>query len=109
MLIMVVALVALPAMAQDWQSTSAMPGSGSAYSAQVTAVGAAEVTDMATTTDSYSPAKAPSGRRNLPGGTNEPGQSTDSPVGDAVLPLLLLACAYLGMRVFLNRKRALKT
>ena len=105
MLIMVVALVALPAMAQDWQSTSAMPGSGSAYSAQVTAVGAAEVTDMATTTDSYSPAKAPSGRRHLPGGTNEPGQSTDSPVGDAVLPLLLLACAYFIMRATRTRTR----
>jgi hypothetical protein len=109
MLIMVVALMALPAMAQEWQSTSAMQGSGSAYSAQVTAVGATEVLSEAKTTDSYSPAKAPTGRRKLPGGTNEPGQSGDSPIGDAVLPLLLLACAYLGMRVFLKRKRALKS
>ena len=30
----------------------------------------------------------------------------DSPIGDAVLPLMLLACAYLGMRVYLRRKRA---
>lgn len=97
MMIMAVALIALPTMAQqEWQSTSSMAGSGSAYGAQVTAVGAVEVNDMATTTESYSPAQAPSGRRKvLPGGTTEPGQSSDSPIGDAVWPLMLLACAYL--------------
>ena len=112
MLIMVVALVALPAMAQDWQSTSTMQGSGSAYSSQVTAVGAVTVTDMATTTSSSSgPRRAKKGDDDDPWGTNtDPGITNDdsTPVGDAVLPLLLLACAYLGMRVFLNRKHALK-
>ena len=92
MIIMAVALVALPTMAQDWQSTSAMQGSGSAYSAQVTAVGAVEATDMATTTtDTYSPAQAPSGPRRIV----TPGNSgTQQPIGDAVLPLLLLAGAF---------------
>ena len=114
MLIMVVALMALPAMAQEWQSTSAMQGSGSAYSAQVTAVGATEVLSEAKTTDSYSPNNGPRRAKkdeNDPWGTNQQDDNQDEgyPVGDAVLPLLLLACAYLGMRVFLKRKRALKS
>ena len=99
MIIMAVALIALPTMAQQdqWQSTSTMQGSGSTYSSQVTGVGAASVDNMATTTtDSYSPAKA--GQRRLPGGTNEPNQSEDSPVGDALIPLMLFACAYLIIR-----------
>ena len=102
MIIMAVALVALPTMAQDWQSTSAMQGSGSAYSAQVTAVGAVEATDMATTTtDTYSPAQAPSGPRRIV----TPGNSgTQQPIGDAVLPLLLLAGAYIIIRA--TRKHA---
>lgn len=106
MIIMVVALAALPTMAQDWQSTSSMQGSGSAYSAQVTAVGAAEVTDMATTTDgsnSSAPSKRKGKRDFEPVIETEEGDE-GSPVGDAVLPLLLLACAYLGFRA--TRKRA---
>ncbi len=112
MIIMAVALMALPTMAQDWQSTSAMQGTGSNYAPQVTAVGAVNANEMATTTESYSPAKAPSGPRRAKMGdfddSPEGGEgSDDSPIGDAVLPLMLLACAYLGLRVFLNRKRAL--
>lgn len=115
MIIMAVALYALPTMAQDWQSTSTMQGSGSTYSSQVTGVGAAGVSNMATTTESYSPANA--GRRKVEGvgggeggsghsnpGTGDPG----SPVGDALIPLLLCECMYLSVRVFLKRKRALK-
>ena len=60
MIIISAALIALPTMAQDWQSTSSMQTSGSAYTPQVTAVGATDVSSMATTTESYSPAKAPS-------------------------------------------------
>ena len=106
MILMAVALVALPTIAQQdqWQSTSTMQGSGSTYSSQVTGVGATGVDNMATTTDSYSPAKA--GQRRLPGGTNEPNQSEDSPVGDALIPLMLFACAYLIIRAM--RRRALK-
>lgn len=127
MIIMAVALIALPTMAQDWQSTSTMQGSGSAYSPQVTGVGAATVTEMATTTSSYSPGRR---KAKMDGGTSgwhqnengewvpdnaeeygsgaETGQANQFPIGDAVLPLMLLACAYLGLRVFLKRKRALK-
>lgn len=109
MIFMAVALMALPVMAQDFQSTSAMQGTGSAYSAQVTAVGAAEATDMATTTeDSYSKAKGPS-RRKSGRNPGDPGYDTKSeqyPIGDAVLPLFLLSCAYLGFRLLRTRKRA---
>ena len=118
MMIMTVALVALPTMAQqqEWKSTSAMQTSGSTYTPQVTEVGATAVAGSATTTESYSPAKAPGGPRKVEGvgggeggsghsnpGTGDPG----SPIGDAVLPLMLFAGAFLCMRVFLRRKRAL--
>ena len=98
MIIMAVALYALPTMAQDWQSTSTMQGSGSTYSSQVTGVGAAGVDNMATTTDSYSPANA--GRRRSFGPNQDGGQTGDpnSPVGDALIPLMLFACAYLIIR-----------
>ena len=105
MIIMAVALIALPTMAQDWQSTSTMQGSGSAYSAQVTAVGAAEATDMATTTESYTPANgAHRARRDFIDPNNPGHQSEEFPIGDAVLPLLLLACAYLIIRVMRRKE-----
>ena len=57
------------------------------------------------------------GKNNVSGGPrkntgiNTPGDEGDddengTPIGDAVLPLLLLAGAYLSVRVFLRRKRA---
>lgn len=112
MMIMGVALMALPTMAQDWQSTSSMQGSGSAYSAQVTAVGAAEVTDMATTTNGSSGPNRRKGKKEDPdpfgGGTitdtpnpNEPG----TPIGDAVLPLVLMSLAF-GAVVAVRRRKA---
>ena len=108
MIIMAVVLIALPTMAQDWQSTSTMQGSGSVYTPQVNAVGAANVSSLATTTESYSPSSAPSGpNRGKKFDTGaESGQSEEFPIGDAVLPLLLLAGAYLIMRA--TRRRALK-
>ena len=109
MMIMGVALMALPTMAQDWQSTSSMQGSGSAYSAQVTAVGAAEVTDMAKTTTNES--SGPNRRRAKKEGEDDWGYNQDggymgegSPVGDAVLPMLLMALAFCGV-VYYRRKR----
>ena len=57
---------------------------------------------------SYSPAKAPGGPRKAFDTGAETGQSTESPIGDAMWPLMLLACAYLSMRVFLKKKRAMK-
>ena len=105
MLIMVVALIALPAMAQDWQSTSAMQGSGSAYSSQVTAVGATEVTDMATTTTS-TPNNGPrhAKKGNFDGVPEGGTQENTYPVGDAVLPLMLMALAFGGYIAIKRRK-----
>lgn len=80
---------------QDWQ-TATMKGSGSAYAPQVTAVGAASAASEATTTESYSPAKAPGGPRRI-GNFGTPADTErdeESPIGDAVLPLLLFAAAY---------------
>jgi hypothetical protein len=107
MIIMAAALIALPTMAQDWQSTSAMQGTGSNYSSQVTAVGATDINSMATTTDSYSPAKAPGGPRKDKIGGAETGQSTESPIGDAVLPLLFMAIAF-GGYIAIKRRNAAK-
>ena len=117
MLIMAVALVALPAMAQqEWQSTSAMQGSGSAYGAQVTAVGAAGVTDMATTTTS-TPNNGPrrakmegEGSDFGTGGQTGGHQDPSSPIGDA-WPLAFFAvlfAAYIAVRkhsINLNNKQ----
>lgn len=99
MIIMAAALIALPTMAQqlEWQSTSSMQTSVSAYTPQVTAVGATEVSSMATTTESYSPAKAPGMRKGFDIG-GETGHSTESPIGDALIPLMLCAGAYLIIR-----------
>ncbi len=110
MIIMAAALIALPTMAQDWQSTSAMQGSGSSYSPQVTAVGATDANSFATTTtESYSPAKAPSGPHKeiiKPGEPTDP--SDESPVGDVVLPLMLMSLAF-GMFVYFRRKQTLNS
>ena len=108
-------LVGMPTMAQDWQSTSAMQGTGSNYAPQVTAVGATGVSDMATTTDSYSPAKAPGRPRRTEAnigdfdGTDDPdtNKSTEFPIGDAVLPLMLFAGAFCGV-VYFRRRKAVK-
>ena len=107
MIIMAVALIALPTMAQqqEWKSTSTMQGTGSSYAPQVTEVGATEVAGNVTTTESYSPTKAPNGPRRLgtPGDTTP---SEGSPIGDAVLPLLFLSLAFCGV-IYLRRRKAL--
>ena len=105
MILMAVALIALPTMAQEdqWQSTSSMQGSGSAYSSQVTAVGATDINSMATTTESYTPAKAPSGPRKAFDNPGDIGQG-ESPIGDAVLPMLLMAIAFGGYIAIKRRK-----
>ena len=102
MIIMAVALYALPAMAQnmEFRSTSTMQGTGN-YVAPVTAVGA---TSAAST---YSPAQAPSGPRKdiiTPG--NPGNQSNDSPIGDALIPLMGMAVAFCGV-IYYRRKKAL--
>lgn len=111
---MAVALVALPTMAQNFskqeqpvfQSTSTLTPSGSAYSAQpaLNADGTA-----------YSPvAQAPIGPRRAPNPINDDddwkdregaiGTGVDTPIGDAVLPLMLCAMLFAGV-IYLRRRR----
>ena len=111
MMIMAVALIALPTMAQqqEWKSTSTMQGTGSSYAPQVSAVGATAVEEMATTTATYSPAKAPGGPRKDKIGGAETGQSSESPIGDAMLPMLLCATVFCGVIALRRKRSALKS
>ena len=106
-----VALVALPTMAQTFetqkieqpnavfQSTSALQGSGSQYSAtpMLGADGTATLDGAVST-----PAQAPSGPRRT---ISNPDDSEENPIGDAVLPLMLCALAFCGY-IYLRRKRS---
>ena len=126
MILMAVALVALPTMAQSFgskrsvendqqaaqnytaepfRSTSAMQTSGSAYSPNPT---------LNTDGTAYNPADV-NGLNNNPrqprrsfGENKDGGTTTDtsSPIGDAVWPLMLMALAYLGWSLFFRRRRA---
>lgn len=109
--ILMVCLLPLTALAQqqEWQSTSTMQGSGSAYSSQVTAVGATSVGGMATTTNG--PARVNGPRRSSADYGDDTEVSTEdhdssSPIGDAVLPLMLMALAFGGVVAFRRRKTA---
>lgn len=116
MMIVGVALLTLPTMAQEqeWKSTSAMPTSGSAYSPKVNAVGATGVSEMATTTSSSQnsgPRKAKKDYGDNPWGDQQiVDQSQEDvspdPLGDAVLPLLLMAVAFGGYIAIRRKKRA---
>jgi len=117
MILMAVALIALPTMAQqqEWQSTSAMQTSGSNYTPQINAIGAEGAYQMATTTttDTYSPGRAHRAKKDGEGssdpwGHNEDGGegSEDSPIGDAMLPLMLCALAFGGVVAFRRRREA---
>ena len=99
MILMAVALVALPVIAQqqEWQSTSSMQTSGSTYTPQVTAVGAEAPA-------AQSPVGvAPSGPRKMPDLPKPEGQD-NTPIGDAVLPLTLMALVYALVVYFRRRK-----
>ena len=96
---------------QEWQSTSAMKGTGSAYSPQVTAVGAPTATSEAVTTETYSPAKAASRPRRLGEFDDSPevvDKDEDYPLGDGLLPLLMMAATFGGVIAF-RRRRTAKT
>ena len=112
-LVVMVAAFALPTMAQNYeaqqpnsafQSTSTMMGSGSSLSSNPT------INENGTaTTPSYSPAKASgSGPRkagSLPGKpTNGDGDDGNTPIGDAVLPLMLLLGVYCSILVIRRNK-----
>ena len=102
MIIMAVALYALPAVAQnmEFRSTSTMQGTGN-YVAPVTAVGATSAAS------SYSPAQTPSGPHKALGHGGDAGpRSNESPIGDAVLPLMGMAVAFCGV-IYYRRKKAL--
>ena len=55
---------------------------------------------------SYSPANAPTGPRRATGNNQDPGHTEDetSPLGDGVLPMLIMALAF-GGAVYLQRRR----
>ena len=122
-LFMAAALVALPAMgqsfgyrqsednrqwtytntAQTFRSTSAMPGSGSAYSATPMLNEYGMATYEGEEEPSMASLRAGSIRKN----TGTPGSGgQELPLGDAVLPLMLLALAYAGYKVLARRKKS---
>ena len=124
MILMAVALVALPAMAQSFgskrsvendqqaaqsyttepfRSTSAMQGSGSVYSANPMLDANGNASYGGESSSGSSPKDYGRMRRD-PGTESEWVDS--QPLGDAVWPLMLMALAYLGVRVFRARKRA---
>ncbi len=95
---------------EQWKSTSVMQTSGSNYTPQVTEVGAPMAASEATTTEGTAPAKAPGGPRktnydDLFDRGGDTGQSEGSPLGDAVLPLMLMAMAFSGV-VYMRKRKA---
>ena len=54
---------------------------------------------------SYSPAKAPTGPRKDIITPSNPGQKGEFPLGDAVLPLMLMAISFCGI-IYLRRQKA---
>ena len=107
--VMVALLLSAPTQAQQFeneqpqvqfQSTSTLQGSGSTYSSTPT------LNEDGT---AYNPAAASSPaksgpRRILPGTPSTEGDPGNVPVGDAVLPLALMAMAFAGV-VYFRRKR----
>ena len=110
MILMAVALIALPTMAQqqEWKSTSTMQGTGSSYAPQISAVGATTVEEMATTTTS-SPAHVSGPRRDKENPGDIGYKDEGSPIGDAVLPLMLMAIAFGGYIAIKRRKLTAKS
>lgn len=113
MILMAVALVALPTIAQQeqWQ-TSTMQASGSAYSSQVTPVGATSAPSEATTTASYAPERLGAGMKtsSLPDKpTNDEDDEGNVPLGDPVWPLMLMAIALAAYTAIKRRKQTENT
>ena len=113
--VMGVLLVSMPAMAQwgndnqvgasapstTFQSTSTMSGSNSAYASNPNI-------------DNDGMAAAPSNRRTIGARRNDeignptvdPEDEGNEPIGDAILPMLLLAAAYGAVRVYRRKRRS---
>lgn len=108
-MILAAALMVLPALAQTFganpteqpnaafQSTSTMTGSGSSYSANPTLNADGTATYENATPSNMSTGSGPRRTR--------PTDHGNQPIGDAVLPLLLMAFAF-GMFVYFRRKRS---
>ena len=108
LLVMGMLLWGMPAIAQqqEWRSTSTMQTSGSNYAPQVTAVGASQVAGMATTADaSFSDGRVI--HRTIEYNDEFDDNDTGSPIGDAVLPLMLMAVAFAAF-VALRKRAAAK-
>ena len=105
-------IIAVPAVTyatiQEWKSTSPMQTSGSAYTPRITEVGAEYAVSEATTTESYSPYITPTGPRKgkITGPDTDP--ANESPIGDAILPLLAFALVFGGVIYFRRKRAALK-
>lgn len=99
-----VCLVPAVAQVQDWE-VSTMQGSGSAYSSQITPVGASSVEGNIPNEDTGNTSFHGTIRRgfepNEDTGSGDPG----SPVGDAVFPLLLMATMAGGFICYRRRKQ----
>lgn len=120
-IVLMAAVFALPAMAgwntaginkdatttqQTFHSTSTMQGSGSSHSYMPASL---NEEGRATYSDPYdTPSYTPRGPRKSFGQNGEGGITSDesSPVGDAVLPLLLFAAAFGGVITFRRRRAA---
>ena len=106
--------MALPTMAQTFgtkyaekpsvvfQSTSTMIGSGSSYSVNPTLNTDGTASYSGAT---YSPAQVSGGPRRIVNPGDEDDDENGSPIGDAVLPLLLCALAFCGV-VYLRKRKA---
>lgn len=129
MILMAAALIALPTMAQSFgsnrsvennqqaaqsytttqpfRSTSAMQSSGSVYSANPS-IGSDGTAYNPVTSNPRGPRKAKKEGEFNPSEPviDEKTDSGNTPLGDAVWPLMLMALAYMGLRVFFRRRRA---
>lgn len=130
-MILAAALMALPALAQNFgkpykqkndqaqkqqvvatttapsttfQSTSTMNGSGSSYSANPTLSGDGTATYEGASSASSGPHKA----KRAADPINTDDDLPEGPLGDAVLPLLFMSLAF-GMFVYFRRKQTLKS
>ncbi len=97
----------------EMKSTSGMVYSGSALPSAATSGAVITGNKLGTYETASSTSEGPSGRRKVGsgGGSSEGGPEDREdpyadPLGDAALPLMLLALAYVCVRAFLKRKRA---
>ena len=104
--ILMVCLLPLATNAQEWRSTSTMPASGSEYSSQITSVGASEVSNITSNTSGETETLVKHGPKKIGGTPGNPGgQSEEYPIGDAALPLLLMAMAYAACVIARRRRK----